>query len=175
MSSNCRGKVIWLYGRPCSGKSTLSSTIAEVLKQNGKLIVTLDGDDLRKGINSDLGFTLADRFENIRRAAETARLMAKQDFWVICSFVTPTHELRDLVKKTLTGLDYVLINIYASLDVCIERDVKGHYSEAQKQSLLDFTGISSPFEEPKRSENIIDTTELNVDEATRKCIAMILN
>lgn len=174
MAERSGGKVIWLYGRPCSGKSTLSSSIAEVLKNEGKSVIILDGDDLRSGINSDLGFILTDRYENIRRASEIAKLMARQGFWVICSFVTPTRELRELIRGINSDVELIIFHINASLDVCINRDVKGHYKKAKMQNLTNFTGISSPFEEPLTYENTIDTDKLSIDEATQKCLELIL-
>jgi len=167
------GKIIWLYGRPCSGKTTLSTSIAEILKKDGKQVIILDGDDLRNGINSDLGYSLDDRHENIRRVSEISRILAKQGYWALCSFVTPTRELRELVRQINSESDLIMINIQASLEVCINRDVKGHYLKAKMHNLSDFTGISSPFEEPLTFENTIDTDKLSIHEATRECIKLI--
>lgn len=170
-----KGKVIWLYGRPCSGKSTLSSSIAEVLKDEGISVITLDGDKLRSGINGDLGYSLVDRHENIRRASEIARILAEQGYWVVCSFVTPTRALRELVREINNELELSIVYIHASLEVCKKRDVKGHYLKAETRQLSNFTGISSPFEEPVSFNNMIDTDELNIQEATKKCLNLILN
>ena len=175
MTQKGNGKVIWLYGRPCSGKSTLSYSISEALKKENIPVILLDGDELRHGINSDLGYTLNDRSENIRRASEIAKLMAKQGFWVICSFVTPTRELRDLVSTINNESELIVIYIHATLEVCAKRDVKGHYFEAKKQNILNFTGISSPFEEPLVFNKVIDTVELNIHEATEKCLELIMH
>lgn len=175
MTEKSSGKVIWLYGRPCSGKTTLSTSITNELKSIGKSVVILDGDDLRKGITHDLGYTLTARFENIRRASEIAKLLAMQGFWVVCSFVTPTRELRELVKSINKDQDLIMIHTQASLEVCIKRDVKGHYLKAKMQNLADFTGISSPFEEPAASEKTVDTSELSIQEATSSCLEFILN
>ena len=175
MTEKSGGKIIWLYGRPCSGKTTLSSSIAEVLKIENKPVIILDGDELRFGINSDLGYSLTDRHENIRRVAEIAKILAGQGYWVLCSFVTPTRELRELVRRINTGSDLIMINIQASLEVCIKRDVKGHYLKAKMHNLTEFTGISSPFEEPLAFENTINTDDISIAEATRKCLALIMN
>ena len=169
------GKIIWLYGRPCSGKTTLSSSIAEVLKFEGKPVIVLDGDELRFGINSDLGYSLTDRHENIRRVSEIAKILAGQGYWVLCSFVTPTRELRELVRQINRESDLIMINVQASLEVCIKRDVKGHYLKAKMYNLKEFTGISSPFEEPLAFENIINTDDISIAEATRKCMDLIMN
>jgi len=176
MLENSRnGKVVWLYGRPCSGKSTLSSYISEALKKEGIPVIVLDGDELRHGINSDLGYSLNDRLENIRRASEIAKLLAKQGFWIICSFVTPTRELRDLVSTINTESELIVIYIHATLEVCVKRDVKGQYFEAKKQNISNFTGISSPFEEPVLFNKAINTVELNILEATEKCMELIMH
>jgi adenylylsulfate kinase len=173
MTRSSASKIIWLYGRPCSGKTTLSGSIAEVLKSKGKSVVILDGDDLRNGINSDLGYSLNDRHENIRRVSELAKILAKQDYWVICSFVTPTRELRELVRQINSESNLIMINIQASLEVCMNRDVKGHYLKARTNNLSDFTGISSPFEEPLTIENKVNTDKLSIQEATMKCMNLI--
>lgn len=170
-----KGKVIWLYGRPCSGKTTLSSSIALELKSRGLLVINLDGDELRKGINSDLGFSLVDRHENIRRTSEIAKLLAGKGFWVVCSLVTPTRELRKLVSNIMSELDFHLLYIHASFDVCRQRDVKGHYFRAETNQLSNFTGISSPFEEPVSINETIDTDKLTIQEATKHCLELILN
>lgn len=169
------GKVIWLYGRPCSGKTTLANAIAEKLKEKDIPIVTLDGDELRQGINHDLGYTLSDRHENIRRTSEIAKLLADKGFWIICSFVTPTRELRELIRKIIDGPELHLIYIHASLEVCKQRDVKGHYLKAATKQLSNFTGISSPFEEPDPMNNHIDTVELTILAATKRCLNLIFN
>ena len=169
------GKVVWLYGRPCSGKSTLSASIAEALRTDGISVITLDGDELRSGMNSDLGYSLVDRYENIRRASEMARMMAGKGFWVVCSFVTPTRELRELVRIINNELELCIIFIHASLEVCKKRDVKGHYLKAETRQLTNFTGISSPFEDPLSFDNTIYTNELNVQDATRECLKLILD
>jgi adenylylsulfate kinase len=168
------GKIIWLYGRPCSGKTTLSSSIAEVLKNASKSVIILDGDALRFGINSDLGYSLFDRHENIRRASEIAKILARQGYWVLCSFVTPTRELRELVRQINSESDLLMINIQASLEVCIKRDVKGQYLKAKMNNLNEFTGISSPFEEPLSFENTINTDSISIVEATQKCLDLIM-
>jgi adenylyl-sulfate kinase len=170
-----KGKVIWLYGRPCSGKTTLALSLAERLIAKGYPVITLDGDELREGINNDLGYSLEDRFENIRRASEIAKLIADKGFWVICSFVTPTKALRELVVKIIGESDLHLLYISASLEVCKQRDVKGHYLKAATNQLQNFTGIGSPFEEPVSKNNIIDTSELTIQTATMQCLDLVLN
>ena len=175
MIESSKGKVIWLYGRPCSGKSTLAFTIAEGIKNIGISVITLDGDDLRAGMNSDLGYSLLDRHENIRRASETAKMLSEQGFWVVCSFVTPTIALRELVQKVNKSVELHQIYINASLEVCKKRDVKGYYLKAASEQLANFTGISSPFEEPIGSYNMIETDKLDINKATKKCLDLIFN
>ena len=174
MVNRTNGKVIWLYGRPCSGKTTLASAISESLKAKGVSLITLDGDELRLGVNADLGFSQTARLENIRRASEIAKLLATKGFWVICSFITPTIELRELVSKINLESDLVLIYIHASFESCQRRDVKGQYSRANKGLIANFTGVNSTFEEPVGDFNRIDTDELNIEEACKKCLEFIL-
>ena len=170
-----KGKVIWLYGRPCSGKTTLALSLAEKLIDKGVPVITLDGDELRKGINSDLGYSLTDRYENMRRSSEIAKLLADKEFWVICSFVTPTKTLRELVVKIIGESDLHLLYIHASLEVCKQRDVKGHYLKAATNQLSNFTGIGSPFEEPVSMNNMINTGELTIQAAKKQCLDLVLN
>jgi len=175
MVNSSIGKVIWLYGRPCSGKSTLASAISESLKAKGISLITLDGDELRLGVNADLGFSQTARLENIRRASEIAKLLVSKGFWVICSFITPTIELRELVSKINLESDLVLIYIHASFESCQRRDVKGHYLRATKGLIANFTGVSSTFEEPVRECNWIDTDEMSIEEASKKCMEFVLS
>ena len=175
MFNKGNGKVIWLFGRPCSGKTTIANCIAIELKEMGVLAITLDGDEMRSGLNSDLGYSLIDRYENIRRASELARILAKKGFWVVCSFITPTNAMRNLVEDINYESELKLIYIYASLAVCKERDVKGHYSKVANGQLSNFTGISSPFEDPDSESNIINTNVINIQETTKKCLSLICN
>ncbi len=168
------GKVVWLFGRPCAGKTTLANSIHKALVQRDQPAILLDGDELRQGINKDLGFSLPDRHENIRRTAEMARLLASKGFWVICSLVTPTEKLRELVKQTIASSTLTMIYVAASLNVCMARDSKGHYKKAQRGDLANFTGLGSPFEEPKNFDAVIETSKLSLQASIEQCLKIIL-
>jgi len=167
------GKVIWLFGRPCAGKTTLANSIETELKKNGTKTIAFDGDDLRKGLNSDLGYTITDRRENIRRAAELANLCALKGYHVVCSFVTPTEEMRNLVKSIITVPPTYLVFVDADIETCMARDVKGHYQQAKEGKLDNFTGIASPFEEPREIDCRVNTGKASLNEATETCLKLI--
>ena len=169
-----QGKIVWLYGRPCAGKTTIANQIAERLSSAGYQVITLDGDELRASINRDLTFSPEDRNENIRRSAEMAGILAKKGFIVVCSFVTPTNQLRNLVRQILREVPFDMIYISTSLNECKRRDTKGHYRMAQSGEINDFTGIGSPFEEPSGPDHVINTDELNVEVAVAKCLGFIV-
>ena len=165
-----KGKVIWLFGRPCAGKTTIGNQLAIILKEMEYSVITLDGDELRETINRDLGFSPEDRTENIRRSAELARILAKKGFIIICSFVTPTNKLRDLIRERLLDVPFDLIYINTTLSECIRRDVKGHYRQAHSGTISNFTGIGSPFEEPANTDLVINTINLSISESVKRCL-----
>ena len=167
------GRVVWLFGRPCAGKTTIGSRLSAFLKGLNYPVITLDGDELRGTINRDLGFSPEDRYENIRRSAEMARVLAKKGIVVVCSFVTPTNKLRNLINEILFDVPNDLIFINTSLEECKRRDTKGHYRQAQTGVISDFTGVGSPFEEPVGEHHILNTKDLNIDEAVEKCFRFI--
>lgn len=142
-----RGKVLWFTGLSGSGKSTIAAALNKILYQNNIYTVVLDGDNVRSGINSNLGFGEADRRENIRRIAEVAKLFLQNGAVVLCCFVSPTNELRALAREII-GLDYCEVFVDTPLSICEERDVKGLYAKARKGEVKEFTGISAPFETP---------------------------
>lgn len=148
--------VLWMTGLSGAGKSTIAYALEKRLQSEGILCEVLDGDVLRSGINSNLGFTEEDRLENIRRTAEVSKLLLNNNFVVICSLITPTENLRDIARNVL-GNHFKLIHISTSLDVCKERDVKGLYKKAIKGDIPHFTGISAPFDMPKSADLTIDT------------------
>jgi adenylylsulfate kinase len=142
-----KGIVLWFVGLSGSGKSTLAKALERELHQAGRLTMLLDGDNLRTGINNNLGFSEADRKENIRRAAEVAKLFASNGIVTICSLISPTEEIRHMAKE-IVGSDYFEVFIHCPLEVCEQRDVKGLYQKARKGEIKNFTGIDSPFEHP---------------------------
>lgn len=167
--------VIWLTGLSGAGKSTLANALRQAIQQRGGSVVLLDGDDLRRGVNSDLGYSDAERAENIRRAAELAGLCAAQGVQVIAAFICPRQELRDMareiVAKRSPGTRFHEVFVTAPLEVCEQRDVKGLYRQARKGEVSDFTGISSSFEVPRMPDIVIDTDRLSLDAALAQLIA----
>jgi adenylylsulfate kinase len=141
-------KVIWLTGLSGSGKTTLAIALERELYNEGKLVYVLDGDNVRTGINNNLGFSEEDRKENIRRIAEVAKLFAQAGVITICCFVSPTIEIRALARNIIGENDFLEVYVNASLESCEKRDVKGLYAKARSGELKDFTGIHQPFEAP---------------------------
>lgn len=155
------GVVIWMSGLPCSGKTTIGKGLEQKLSNEGFLIRMLDGDITRKGICSDLGFSEADRKENIRRIAEISRLFAETGIITICAFITPSENLRAMAQK-IVGKQY-FINAFVDTppDICEKRDVKGMYKKARLGEINDFTGVSAPFEAPANPDITLYTAEIN--------------
>lgn len=162
---NQRAVVIWMTGLSGSGKSTLAKKLEQKLHHQGVLTKLLDGDNLRTGINKNLGFSEADRLENIRRVAETAKLFLENGVVTICSFVSPTTALRNMAKEIIGEDDFLEIFVDASFDECSKRDVKGLYKKAIKGEIKDFTGLDAPFDIPNNPFLSIDTEKLTVDES----------
>ena len=146
------GKTIWFTGLSGSGKSTLSSMLKIVLESRGDPVVLLDGDALRSGLNRDLGFSALDRAENIRRAAEVAKILCDAGHTVLAAFITPLESLRQAVRSLFRPDAFVEVFLDCPLAVCETRDPKGLYCRARKGDIPEFTGISSPFERPCASE-----------------------
>lgn len=142
-----KGIVLWFVGLSGSGKSTVAKAVEQELHQAGKLTMLLDGDNLRTGINNNLGFSEADREENIRRAAEVAKLFANNGVITICSLISPTAKIRSMAQEII-GKDYFEVFIHCPLEICEQRDVKGLYAKARRGEIKNFTGIDSPFENP---------------------------
>lgn len=161
---NQRGAVIWMTGLPSSGKSTVANELASHLHRRGNLAYVLDGDNIRHGLNRDLGFSPGDREENIRRISEVANLFADAGLIAITAFVSPYRKDRQYCR-TLAGPDrFVEVYVHASLDVCEKRDPKGLYKKAKKGELPQFTGISAPYEEPLSPEITLRTEKMALKE-----------
>ncbi len=165
--------VIWMVGLSGSGKSTLARALENTLHEMGHLTQLLDGDNLRVGINNNLSFSPEDRTENIRRAAETAKLFMNAGVITICSFISPTEEIRKMARQII-GKGYVEVFINCPLAVCEERDVKGLYAKARKGEIKEFTGISAPFEEPQQPEINIDTAQYSLEESHQQLVNQII-
>ena len=169
-----KGKVFWFYGLSGSGKSAISRAVEENLISRGVLSFRLDGDNLRSGLNSDLGFSKTDRIENIRRAAEAAKLLAEAGVVVLATFITPLNENRATAQKIL-GDYFNEMYVKCSIETCKERDPKGLYERALKGEILDFTGISAPFEEPNKDVFFIDTDNLDEKTCAKNATKHIMN
>lgn len=168
------GKVVWLIGLSGSGKSTIAKTIEKKLFAEGFITQLLDGDNLRTGLNGDLGFSATDRAENLRRTAETAKLFKEAGIITFCSFITPTQEARHTTSKIIGNEDYIEVYIDCPVEVCEQRDVKGLYKKARAGEIKDFTGISAPFEEPEQPAVRLKSGEKSLDECVEALYQYIL-
>lgn len=158
-----RAKVFWFTGLSGSGKTTIAKGLEHELQVKGFLVMVLDGDNVRAGINNNLGFSDADRKENIRRIAEVAKLFLNCGVITICCFVSPTNEMRALAKTIIGTDDFREIFVDTPVEECERRDVKGLYAKARKGEIPDFTGVNSPFEIPVHPDLIIQTHNKPVD------------
>jgi adenylylsulfate kinase len=166
-----RGAILWFTGLSGSGKSTLANAVDHRLLELGLSSYVLDGDNVRHGLNGDLGFSPEDRTENIRRIGEVAKLFSDAGTFALTAFISPYREDRDRIRATADRTDdFVEIFVYCPLDVCEERDPKGLYKKARAGEIPEFTGISAPYEEPEAAELVIDTAENSLDE----CVDMVL-
>ena len=162
---------LWMTGLSGAGKSTLANALEQELNRKGKHTYILDGDNLRHGLNSDLGFTESDRNENVRRAAEAAKLMVDAGLIVIVGLISPFKKERDWARSLFQPNQFKEIYIATSLEECEHRDTKGLYQKARQGDIKDFTGIDSPYEAPENPDVMIDTENRTVDE----CVHMILH
>jgi len=167
-------KIIWFTGLSGSGKSSIANILEKKLQALGKHTITLDGDNMRHGLNRDLGFTAADRVENIRRVGEVAKLMVNSGLICITSFISPFESERKMARSLVSENEFIEVFIDAPLSVCEERDVKGLYAKARSGEIPNFTGISSPYESPENPEIRIDTTKQSPEEAANQIIEFIL-
>ena len=168
-----KGKVIWLTGLSGAGKSTIANAVETVLHAQGFRTYILDGDNVRHGLTKDLGFTIADRVENIRRIAEVAKLFLDAGLIVLTSFISPFRAERDMARGLFDRGDFIEVFIDTPLDVAEARDPKGLYKKARGGELPNFTGIDSDYEVPENPELILKTDELSVTEAADKLVDSI--
>ncbi len=162
-----KGATIWLTGLSGSGKSTIAVELEHALIENRHQVYILDGDNIRHGLNKNLGFSPEDRTENIRRIGEVAKLFTDASIITITAFISPYREDRDAIRRLLNDGEFIEVYIKCPLDVCEERDTKGLYKKARAGEVKDFTGISAPYEEPLNPELTIDSLTLTVEESTR--------
>lgn len=166
------GGVLWMTGLSGAGKSTLAAALKEWLEAERCLVKVLDGDVLRTGLNKGLGFSSADRLENIRRTAEVAALFKQSGFVVICALISPAVTHRELAR-TIVGDRFFEVHIDSSLAVCESRDPKGLYAKARNGQLPEFTGISSPYEHPASPHLTVDTAHSALDDSIAKLQAFV--
>lgn len=170
---NQRAKVLWMTGLSGSGKSTIAEHLERKLYNEGYFAQVLDGDNIRSGINSNLGFSIEDRRENIRRISEIAKLYLNSGIITICSFISPTREIRSQAAAIIGESDFLEIFVNTPLEVCERRDVKGLYQKARAGEIKGFTGIDSPYEAPNNPFLNLKTEDLPVQECTKQTFAAI--
>ncbi|MDP6038918.1 MAG: adenylyl-sulfate kinase [Candidatus Latescibacteria bacterium] len=168
-----KGVLIWLTGLPSSGKSTLAFTVEHALIERGRMAYVLDGDNIRHGLNKNLGFSAEDRAENIRRIGEVGKLFADAGMVTLSSFVSPYTSDRDQVRELMNEGDFIEVFVDTPLDVCEERDPKGLYAKARAGEIPNFTGISDPYEAPENPEIVIKTAECTPEEAAAQIIDLL--
>ncbi len=168
-----KGALIWMTGLSGSGKSTVAYTLEHALMQQGRLAYVLDGDNIRHGLNKNLGFSPEDRTENIRRIGEVGKLFADTGVITVTAFISPYRADRDIVRELMGEGNYFEIYCEAPLEVCEKRDPKGLYKKARAGEIKGFTGIDAPYEEPQKAEMVIRTDQLSPQDATIKLIEML--
>ncbi len=173
-SLNQHGKVIWMTGLSGAGKSTLALHLEEELYSRGYLTRVIDNDQIRNGLNNDLGYSMQDRHENLRRIAEVAKLFCQTGVIVITSFISPTAFSREQARAIVGDNDYILLYVNASMEVCERRDVKGLYKKARMGLIPLFTGIGSAFEAPELVDIEVRTDQTSVQECVEKILKYIL-
>lgn len=170
-----RGVMVWFTGLSGSGKSTVAIAVERELHRRGLLCRILDGDNIRSGINNNLGFSEADRVENIRRIAEVGKLFVDTGIITLAAFISPTNSLREMAERIIGEADFKEVYVSTPLAVCEQRDVKGLYAKARRGEIKDFTGVSAPFEVPVHPALAIDTSVLSLEESVEKVLELILN
>ena len=166
-------RCIWLTGLPAAGKTTLACALEQRLRDLGRMTCVLDGDSLRKGLCRDLGFSEADRVENIRRVAEVARLMVDAGLTVMVALVSPFREQRRLASQLVSDGEFIEVFVDTPLEECERRDPKGMYARARKGELKDFTGIGSRYERPESPDVRIDTSVMSVEESVERVLRLL--
>ena len=166
--------MIWFTGLSGSGKSTIAIALERELQKRGLLCRILDGDNIRSGINNNLGFSAEDRVENIRRIAEVGKLFVETGFITLAAFISPNNELREMASRIIGKENFLEIYVSTPLEECERRDVKGLYAKARKGEIRNFTGISAPFEAPAHPDLSLDTSKLSVEESVNRLLELIL-
>lgn len=169
-----RGIMIWFTGLSGSGKSTVAMGVERELHAQGILCRILDGDNIRAGINNNLGFSAEDRIENIRRIAEIGKLFVQTGVVTLACFVSPTNDIRQMAREIVGEEDFLEVYISTPIEECERRDVKGLYARARKGEVKNFTGISAPFEAPVSPDIAIDTSKIPLEESVRTLTELII-
>ena len=166
--------MIWFTGLSGSGKSTIAIALERELQKRGLLCRILDGDNIRSGINNNLGFSAEDRIENLRRIAEIGKLFVDTGIITIAAFISPNNDIREMAANIIGKEDFMEIYVSTPIEECERRDVKGLYAKARKGEIKNFTGISAPFEAPQHPALSLDTSKLSVEESVNKLLELIL-
>lgn len=166
--------MIWFTGLSGSGKSTIAIALERELHKRGLLCRILDGDNIRSGINNNLGFTEADRIENIRRIAEVSKLFVDTGIITIAAFISPSNDIREMAANIIGKDDFLEVYVNTPIEECERRDVKGLYAKARRGEIKNFTGISAPFEAPAHPALTLDTSALSLEESVNKLLELIL-
>lgn len=169
-----KGAVIWLTGLSASGKSTIARRAEQLLLERGVTVYVLDGDNVRFGLNKDLGFSPADRTENIRRIGEVAKLFAEACTITLTAFISPYRADRDGARAIMPAGTFIECLVNASVEVCESRDPKGLYKKARAGQIPEFTGISAPYEAPVSPELVLETASLSVDQAAQAIVDYLI-
>lgn len=168
------GLMIWFTGLSGSGKSTIAIALERELHRHGILCRILDGDNIRSGINNNLGFTEADRVENIRRIAEVSKLFIDTGVVTLAAFISPNNDIREMAAQIIGKDDFMEVYVSTPIEECERRDVKGLYAKARRGEIKNFTGISAPFEAPLSPALTLDTSVLSLEESVHQLLAMVL-
>ena len=166
--------MIWFTGLSGSGKSTIAIALERELHKRGLLCRILDGDNIRSGINNNLGFTEADRIENIRRIAEVSKLFVDTGIITIAAFISPSNDIREMAANIIGKDDFLEVYVSTPIEECERRDVKGLYAKARRGEIKNFTGISAPFEAPAHPALTLDTSALRLEESVNKLLELII-
>lgn len=169
-----KGVMVWFTGLSGSGKSTIAIALERELHKRGFLCRILDGDNIRSGINNNLGFTEADRVENIRRIAEVGKLFVDTGIITLAAFISPNNDIRKMAASIIGEDDFMEVYVSTPIEECERRDVKGLYAKARKGEIANFTGISAPFEAPEHPALSLDTSVLTLEESVNQLLEIIL-
>lgn len=168
-----KSAIIWFTGLSGSGKSTISVALESSLYSRGIRTYRLDGDNIRHGLNRNLGFSQADRTENIRRIGEVSKLMVDAGLFTLTAFISPYQEDRDQVRQLVESNEFIEVYVKANIETCEDRDPKGLYKKARLGEIKNFTGIDAPYEEPRDPDIVVDTDQLSIEESVEHILAYL--